>query len=562
MEVLNFKIWEHNWGVCLLYIFIAGIVLYPASMNLFSVIVGHEQATAGCHVWVLWWAQQGLEDIQSDLIFFPYGGDVMKLYGSDVLSPVLLSWIPISPIFLYNLWVWFLLVIGSMGVRALSLWEKSSFIGSFVGGIVFICAPFLLHELLNGTSEIVACAFLPWFLLFLKKSYWQSSFSNTVLLGFFAGICLLSSVYNAFFMLLLTMFFLIGRAITQREQVISKEIFLRFALSIVFFLPFGCFVGWLQMSHGAKETASRREDFMSKGDILPDSFASLDDWFDPSAVELPTMMPLPDGSSFAYWTLCTVYLGWIAMVLALHSLKKNRDMYFWCGLFAALLAMGPYLRIGGALIGEGISLPLNSLAYLFPLISIVALHAYRFAAVVVLCIAVCVSRSAQHSAWGLCILLEALFFSPVPYPTSVMKGTDSIALEQLRLAPKGAVVSAPLAIENLHDLSQALVAQTKHQKSIQDGGIHRRIGADATKLFSENVLVSAMSHRAGPVRIEGPALDSAIVELCTLGYRYFLLKRGELEMEEWAENHFGGAKTKDEQWMWWSFPHCEDKGNR
>ena len=51
---------------------------------------------------VLWWAPQGLSHIETDLIFYPYGGDVMKLYGSDVLSP--LSWIPF-PVFLYNIWV-------------------------------------------------------------------------------------------------------------------------------------------------------------------------------------------------------------------------------------------------------------------------------------------------------------------------------------------------------------------------------------------------------------------------------------------------------------------------
>ena len=98
------------WGSLICYVALAAIVLYPASIMPFSFIAGHEQATAGCHVWVLWWAQQGLSNIETDLIFYPYGGDVMKLYGSDVLSPLVFSWITVSPIFLYNVWVWFLLV--------------------------------------------------------------------------------------------------------------------------------------------------------------------------------------------------------------------------------------------------------------------------------------------------------------------------------------------------------------------------------------------------------------------------------------------------------------------
>lgn len=171
------------WGVLLCYFVLAGIVLYPVSVAPFSYIVGHEQATAGCHVWVLWWAQQGLANIETDLIFYPYGGDVMKLYGSDVLSPLIFSWVPLSPVFLYNIWVWFLLVLGAMGLRSLSLFEGSSDNGSFVGGVCFLSAPFLLHELLNGTSEILACAFIPWFILYLKRVLKEDSPIHSVVLG-------------------------------------------------------------------------------------------------------------------------------------------------------------------------------------------------------------------------------------------------------------------------------------------------------------------------------------------------------------------------------------------
>ena len=53
-----------RWFAGILYAICILIVLYPVSLSPFSMIVGHEQATAGCHVWVLWWAQQGLLDIQ------------------------------------------------------------------------------------------------------------------------------------------------------------------------------------------------------------------------------------------------------------------------------------------------------------------------------------------------------------------------------------------------------------------------------------------------------------------------------------------------------------------
>jgi hypothetical protein len=201
------------------------------------------------------------------------------------------------------------------------------------------------------------------------------------------------------------------------------------------------------------------------------------------------------------------------------------------------------------------------MVYLFPPLSIVALHAYRFSAVVVLCLAICVSRAARVPWWGGLILLEVLFLSPVPYPAHYIEAQPSVALQELQKASEGAVLSAPLAMENLHDLSQALVAQTQHQKPIQDGGIHRRIGSEAKQLFVQNALVSAMSHRDGPVLIEGTAAQKAADELCGLGYRFFLLKRGDKEMEKWAKKWMGEARVQDERWSWWIFPNCINKEN-
>ena len=234
-------------------------------------------------------------------------------------------------------------------------------------------------------------------------------------------------------------------------------------------------------------------------------------------------------------------------------------MYAWGALFAACIAMGPYVRLDGGLVGDGIGLPLSTLAYLFPPLSIVALHAYRFAAIVVLCTAICVSRGVSRYWWGGLIIIEALFWSPVPYPTQVMNAERSISLQSLQEAPEGAVLVAPLAVENLHDLSQALVAQTQHTKPIQDGGIHRRIGGDAIQLFTENALVSAMSHRDGPVLLEKKIADEAALALCAIGYRYLLLKRGEEELEIWAEKWLGKPTSQGDMWTWWSFPHCETK---
>ena len=554
--------WTRNKRIVLIiYILLVGVIIYPSSLSIFSQIVGHNQATAGCHVWVLWWAQQGLANIQSDFIFFPYGADVVKLYGSDLLSPLLFSWIPISPVFLYNIWIWFLLVFGAMGIRELSIYERSSPSGAFVAGVIFLSAPFFLHEMLNGTSEILSFGFVPWFFLFLRKTFQENDRKSPYSLGLFAGLSLMSSVYNAFFILLLTMLLVIGKACNERESIFSLEILKRVLHSLFIFAPFLIFVSVLHLSHGATETLSRRENWMAKEFFLPDSYASLEDWFDPRDIELPVVISLPDGSEFEYWTLSTVYIGWVTIIFALMYFWKNRGIYFWSSLIAMLIASGPYIRLHGKVILDNFLLPLPTIVYLFPLFSIVALHAYRFASIVVLGFAVGASKQVKSPWWAGVIFLEALAFSPVPFPTATIDASPSTALLELRDAEEGAVLSIPLATENLHHLSQALVAQTQHHKPIQDGGIHRRIGNESTKLFRENELVSAMAFRTSPYLIDQKTARKSADHLCSLGFRYLLISREYKEMEMWAEAWLGSAKSKDDKWIWWLFPSCTDKEN-
>ena len=109
------------------------VLTYPVILNPINSVVGHEQTSVACHVWVIWWAQQSLS-IETPLIFFPYGADVVRLYGSDLFSPLLFSFLPFPPSLLYNFWVHLLLVVGGLGVRQLLLFLKTSDWQALAGG--------------------------------------------------------------------------------------------------------------------------------------------------------------------------------------------------------------------------------------------------------------------------------------------------------------------------------------------------------------------------------------------------------------------------------------------
>ena len=134
-------------GAAGVFLLLALILTFPMCLHPIDTVVGHEQASVGCHVWVIWWARQSLE-LHTPLIFFPYGADVVQLYGSDLLSPLLFSMVSLPPSLLYNLWILFLLMVGALGMRRLLLFLQCTHWTALAGGWTWMCAPFLQHELL------------------------------------------------------------------------------------------------------------------------------------------------------------------------------------------------------------------------------------------------------------------------------------------------------------------------------------------------------------------------------------------------------------------------------
>ena len=130
---------QTDWS-CECLLLLALILTFPMCLHPIDTVVGHEQASVGCHVWVIWWARQSLE-LHTPLIFFPYG-DVVQLYGSDLLSPLLFSVISLPPSLLYNLWVLFLLTIGALGMRQLLLFLQTTPWMALAGGWAWMSAPF------------------------------------------------------------------------------------------------------------------------------------------------------------------------------------------------------------------------------------------------------------------------------------------------------------------------------------------------------------------------------------------------------------------------------------
>jgi len=555
---------------------LAVLVTWPMALHPATTILGHPQASAACHVWVLWWAQHHVDEILTPLLFFPYGADVVTLYGSDVLSPALLRWLPLPPVLLYNLWVVLLLLLGGMGVDRLARDRGATAAGGLLAGTVFETAPFLQHEALNGTSEIVGVAALPWFLLCLfavldrtDAGTWRQPAPRTLrwglALGLSFGIAVALSAYNLFFGLLSAGVITIARLATSPTPVFRREQVQALGAAVVGVLPVGLGLAWLQVSHGASEVYSRRGNWTSDELALPDSFASLDMWVDRSAAVIPAVQELPFGEVFLYWTTCTVYLGLVALFLAAVGWWRGRGRAPAGSLLTllvvgALIASGPYLRVAGEALtlgGHRLPMPALVLADAFPPFVITAVHAYRYAGVVVIALSLLAGLAVRR--WpaallaGALVLGDAVLLSPVPWPAPVTPLPESAVLDALAAAPDGGVLHVPIEAEHLGDLGRLLLAQTVHGKPVQDGGIHRRAGHAATTAFRDVGLLAGLEARGAPDLPGEKQGRFDLGQLYTLGYRYVLLEVGEESpaVEEWLLRLLGPADEADEHWRLW-----------
>ncbi|RME26098.1 MAG: hypothetical protein D6798_07330 [Deltaproteobacteria bacterium] len=558
------------------YLALALLVTWPVVLHPVDTVLGHPQASAACHVWVLWWARHHVTEIVTPLLFFPYGADVVTLYGSDVLSPLLLRGLPLPPTLLYNLWVVLLLVVGGLGVDGLARDRGATEAGGLLAGTVFATAPFLQHEALNGTSEIIGIAALAWFLRALfavldrrDDGSWRRPSRHTVVgglaLGLSFSLAVALSAYNLFFGLVAAGVLTVARLATSPTPVFRREQVQALAAAAVGASPIGAFLLWLQRSHGAAEVYSRRGNWKSDLMALPDAFASLEMWVDPRPATIPVVQELPFGEVFEYWTTCTVYLGLVALGLGVIGAWRGRrrapvGSLVALAVVAALIASGPYLRVQGepvTVLGLRVPMPSLVLADLFPPFVITAVHAYRYAGLVVIALALlaglAVRRWPAAVAAGCLVLGDAVLLSPVPWPAPVTQRPRSAVLDALAAAPDGGVLHVPIEAEHLGDLGRLLLAQTVHGKPVQDGGIHRRAGVAATTAFREIGLLAGLEARGAP-RLPGEKQGRFdLGQLYNLGYRYVLLEEGEEspDVEAWLERLLGPADEADERWRLW-----------
>ncbi len=536
---------------------LAVVVTWPAAR--FEALVGHARCTAGCHAWVLWAVGEQLDSgggLHSDLLFFPHGADLFRLYGSDLLGPLLLAPLSglVAPWVLVDLWVLLMVLANGLAAYALGRDRGLARGPATVLATAFLAAPFFAHEAFNGTTELLAAAPLPLFALFWLRLLERPGWRPALGAGLAFGLGGLLSVYTPFFLLLLVAVSLASWGMARLEPLLTRARTGAMALAGgVAALLLGP-VALLHVGHGAGALHSRRVGWSADSVPLPDSAGDLFGLVWAGVSDPPRVILQGDGTLYDYWTLGTVTLGSLAVLLALLGWWRGRERGLWPGLLVAalLVSLGPWLVAGGELLriaGSPVPGPALVLERLFPPWGVVALHPYRFAAMTALALAVLAGLGAAWlQAWVaprwrwarwvlapvLCLGLagESLVHRPLGWPLPTTAPPQSASWTWLAEAPRGGVVLLPFVADEIGDVCGGLLAQTVHGQPWSDGAMHFRADPDSLALYGDNQVISTLAaSQRGPLP-GAPESAEGVADLRERGFRWVVLDRSGYERFE------------------------------
>ena len=573
-----------SWGWLLL---LAVVLTWPAAR--FDALVGHERCTAGCHAWVVWAVHHEVlagGGMGSEMLFFPHGADLFRLYGSDLLGPLVLAPLAgmVAPWVLVNLWV--LLMVLANGLAA---WVLGRGLGldrgpATVLGTAFMAAPFFAHEAFNGTTELLAAAPLPLFALAWLRLLERPSWRLGLAAGAVFGVGGLLSVYTPFFLLLVVGVSSAWWGTTRLEPLVDRARLGAMALAGgVAGLLLGP-VALLHLAHGAGALHSRRVGWSADAAPLPDSAGDLLGLVSAGISEPPRVVLQGDGTLYDYWTLGTVTLGFLALGLAALGWWRGRQRGPWAALLvcAVITSLGPWLVAGGELVrvwGAPVPLPALVLERLLPPWGVVAMHPYRFAALSALALAVLAGVGAawiqgwlrERWRWAamavvplICVGLagEGLLPRPAGSALPTMPPPASPTWAWLAEQSQGGVVLLPFVEDEIGDVCQGLLVQTAHAQPWSDGAMHFRADPASLALYGDCPLLATLaSPQRGP--LPGPAQSATGFDtLAAQGFRWVALRRAGFErfererqsvsdrhdpaaVEAWLRHHLGEPVQDD-----------------
>ena len=541
--------------VLLAFVGLAALLTWPLVLQLDGQIIGYQNCTNRMHVWVLWVVKQmiwsGDLSLTTDYIFYPNGSNLVRLYGSDLLYPVVLSPLVhlLGPAMVYNCKILFSFAAAPYGAYLILRHLRVTRPAAWCGGAVFIATPYFLLETFNGVSELVSVEWIPFAILFLLRVQDRGRMRDVALAALFFCLSTYASGYNAFFLLLFGVVYLPVVSITlfrQRRpwrELRIKQLIILGALCGIGLVPLAVLH---KMSDTSKSVESEHSGMLQPS-LNPgsDSSAELVTFFRPGRNEIPLVSRDGDGNMHKKFTTYTTYMGYGVLALALVGVLgyRQRSRLWWImALFFFLVALGPFLRFKDVpmTIGDyGIPMPSIVLYYLIPGFEVTVRHTYRYVTMLHLVMAVLaglglqwliaaqLSAAKRHfivaGALALC-LTEVLAFGPAPYPVPrTPREVPGVYQELARHKETYGIVELPYE-DYLDYLQPLLFYQTVHGKKLLAGAVHHRIGPPELALINKVPLATNFMHEETIAsRLKGIEARASVQALYRANFRYVIM---------------------------------------
>ncbi len=417
-----------------------------------------------------WWRSSG--DFSATPFFSPllWWPDGVSLWfqswdlPSTLVASALAPWL--SSISAYNLALFASFPLSGLTAYLLCRELNGGHLAPFLAGCLYT---FTTYHYAHAQMQlhIASMQWSPLYFLGLVRLQRFGRDRDAVLAAIGASIATMASIYHLLFCVIGTVVLLAAGSIQPRAAITLKD---RVRLTAVFTTVFGALTGWLLVGMA---NSYLTEVYLGGHDSVRFS-ADVQSFFAPNAVSTWSGKV----RLWQQWTgndwESSSYIGYVTLGLALFGLARRRYAcgFAWLALCGAVLSLGPFLHVGGA-ISDGLTLPAGWLEKLLPSLAFSGLPV-RFSWLTTFGLAVAAGAGlsqlcqAGRKSCALAVALTAVALCEAwPRPFVTTSWATPAILKELSNDP------GDWAVLDATHPSQALWHQTLHRHPIVGGYVTR-----------------------------------------------------------------------------------------
>jgi hypothetical protein len=481
-----------------------------------------------------------------------YYNDTGNILDRTLLTPAFEVFLPF-PLY-HNVKALLLFSLAGIGAYYLARLIAQDEFSPWVAGIAFAFSPYALFEMAMGRPMQTWIFFIPFYLFFLTGAMKEGRWHQWIAAGLFLGGA--SAIYwffGVFLVILTGIIALIAFLSRARGSPFPWTGFLIIAaVTLAVCGPFLLPAYWKVTEGGGIPGVAFLTPIPSIGDLARGAYDRFQYWVIQESCSLDLFME-PRGSFFS------PHVPYVLLALTLASVwtvRKKALPWIASGLFFWVLALGPYLKIGGRLVGweSGtlVPLPYQLFYQFFPMFSRFQWPS-RFMVIVYLCMALVTAmglgawfktrrlpgraRAVITGALGAAFIGELFLRGMLPVPLTPVSIPEAYGIIQGDVGSK--VVELPLGYEGSHIPHAKNFYQSFHGRKILDGAAQYSNEDWRADSFQGNSFY-AFLHRISryPLPRDARFSRADLETMKTQGYRWLVLHRSfcaEMHLERRGE---------------------------